>query len=876
MSERSSARAVRSDSPVADANVVELFPRRGIDRASRIDLLFESQVDRTPDALAVQSRGERESYAGLDARANRVAAALVSLGVTPDQPVGIMVDRTVDLLAAILGVLKAGGAYLPLDPDYPPARLAYMVADGGVSILIADRDLGDELGYCGTVVRVDSDLVRLSPSTRPGRLGCGHDLAYVIYTSGSSGAPKAVLVEHRTIVRFIQWSVDLLTPEEFAVSAAATSICFDPHVFEMLAPLCGGGSVLLKRSPLEPFLPGERPTLIGGVPSVMAAAVARGPVPSSVLVASTGGERLTDGLVKAMRAAGIPRILNQYGPTEATIAASAGWVEPGDEGADPSIGFPICGAVFTVVDAGGAEVEHGEVGDLRISGPVLARGYGGAAAHGERGFRVDPATGERYYSTGDVVRRREDGAYDYVGRVGDFIKLNGRRISPGEIEGALLRLDGIEAAAVTFGEDGNGRGRLIAHVVGSGGESITLRGLRAALSDWLPHAMLPTVLHVHKAFPTTLNNKIDRQALPGVPVRDAEPTAAEDYLPIMRAVSDIFSSELRCGEVGPDDDFFELGGDSLSAVAVALAVEDAVGRPVSPALLFHASTPRQLHEVLENERQEASRHVVELREGDGGPPIFCMPELFGRPMSFLTMARRMPPGQAVCGLTVGPLASSMMASPSMDVLARGYISAIRERCPAGPFRIVGFSFGGVFAQEVARRLHEAGETVSLVLLDASNRKAPIPPVPFGGWLFRSWTRNARALGVLRAGKRGMIRAGEFVRMLRGGYDRLMPDWIPAGDVELSRAHVEVELAHVPRPYAGRALVVTCREHSVPLMFRDMDGMLGWRHLLTGDVVHRVADTGHQEIVRTGYVDHLVGEMTEFFAGDVEISRRRRT
>lgn len=348
-------------------------------------------------------------------------------------------------------------------------------------------------------------------------------------------------------------------------------------------------------------------------------------------------------------------------------------------------------------------------------------------------------------------------------------------------------------------------------------------------------------------------------------VRGGAVVDPEDFLPIMRAAADLFTARLKVERVGPDDDFFDLGGGRVSAVWVARRLERVLGRPVPPALLFQARTPRAICAALEGEIQAGTSHLVDLREGGSEPAVFCMPEVYGRPMSFITLADRMPEGQPVIGLAVGPSADALIAERTMDVIAAAYVDAILERQPAGPYRLAGYSFGGMFAQEVAVRLRDLGHEVSLVIIDSGNRTARVDPLRLvwkgSGSLIRSFATERPRAAAAKAKRRLLL----LRSYLFGEREVVVPKWVPPADLELSIAHVEAWMAHRPRSFDGPTLIVVCRDQLGFNVFRNADGLIGWSGFLRGPIRRVVAHVGHQEVVREDYADRLASEMTRFFA-----------
>lgn len=477
---------------------------------TRLEALFAAQARRTPEAVAVLHAGAALTYAGLDAQAEAIAHRLRRLGAGPGTLVGVHLRRTPQMVAALLGVLKAGAAYLPLDPSYPAERLDYMLADSGAAVLLADSDVS-RLTYDGVVLdlRAPADPPPAAPLRRDApRDLAPEDLAYVLYTSGSTGRPKGVMLGH-TAVNLVAWARSTFTAGELARVAATTSICFDPSVFELFAPLCTGGAVVLKANALKPFAPDERPTLLNCVPSVLAELCRMEAIPDSVRVINVGGEPLKAALAQEVyRRSRVAAVYNHYGPTEATTCATVALVAP-DADADPPIGRPIAGAQLHLLDERGRPARPGQIGELHIGGPGLALGY----------LRRPELTAERFwhsewgrlYRTGDLGRWSDDGQLEFFGRVDAQVKVRGVRVELGEIEAGLLRLAGVENAAVVARPDALGRNRLVAFLQAP--PRPTLPQVRAALKAWLPEHMLPDQLVLLDALPLTLSGKVDRKAL---------------------------------------------------------------------------------------------------------------------------------------------------------------------------------------------------------------------------------------------------------------------------------------------------------------------------------------------------------------------------
>ncbi len=828
----------------------------------RLEAAFERQAQLFPNAIAIRHRSRSVRYAALDARANRIAHALRALDVGPETLVGLCMPRQPDMIAGILGILKAGGAYLPLDPAYPVARLSYMIEDSGAAVLLTDGSLPSGLNFQGATLSLADASKRLAglPATRPSAPGDARSLAYVIYTSGSTGQPKGVMLEH-TATAFVAWAAAEFPDGELACVAAASSICFDPSVFEIFAPLSTGGTVLLKETPIEPFARDERPTMLNTVPSVLAEMAEAGSIPDSVRVINIGGEKLSIGLVQALyRSSQTERIYNHYGPTEATTCTTVALVSP-TESCDPPLGRPICDAEIRIRREDGTDVEGTEEGEIHIAGPMLARGYVNDPVRTAERFLPDPQVrGARLYRTGDIARWGTKGI-EFIGRNGDFIKRNGFRIAPAEIEAALLRLPGVRQAAVAMAPDDQGRERLVAYLAGDELEDVQLPRLRQQLRVWLPGHMLPDRVHLEASLPLTLSDKIDRRALPAISAKRQSSDSA-DFPPIARAAAEIIAAELALAAVGPDDDFFELGGDSLHAVNVALRLEAVLGQPVSPALIAQASTPRLMHEILQHER---SAGFLTVLQGNGtAPPIYCLPDVYGRPLSFFSLARELAPDQPVYGLTIGPAADELIARPSLDLLMEGYIAAIRKHQRAGPYRIAGYSFSGRSAQELARRLHAEGEQVSLVLIDAPHAWSRHGIRTSATWAHQKWRQVRAKHGPWAAARRALGYRDSLKSYWLRQAPAALPSWVPAPDRLLAQRHLQAALRHEPRPFGGRSLLVMCKEQRGVNRLLNMDEMLGWRQMLTGPVERIETSVSHLNVVRAPYTTDLAQHIKNFW------------
>jgi amino acid adenylation domain-containing protein len=562
--------------------------------------LVATQAARTPEAVAVVCRGERLTYAELLRRSRQLANHLRSLGVANERPVGVCLERTPDLVAALLGILQAGGVYVPLDPTYPSERLAVLLEDcaqGFDAPLVVTREpLLERLGCLGGAVRaVCLDQEALTDESDP-RAGVLPDhLAYLIYTSGSTGRPKAVAVEHRNAVALVRWAAEVFPPEDLAGVLASTSINFDLSVFELFVPLALGGTVILADNALAlAALPeaGEV-RLVNTVPSAMAELIRLDALPPSVRTVNLAGEPLSPALVAEIERRPGVRVLDLYGPSEDTTYSTFAR-RRGEEPA--TIGRPLANGHANVLDHWQQPAPVGAAGEVWLGGAGLARGYLHRPELTAERFVPDPFSGVpggRLYRTGDLARFRPDGCLELLGRIDHQVKIRGFRVELGEIEAHLLAHRGVrEAAVLALGE--GGERRLVAWVAGEG------EGFRSHLAARLPAHMIPSAIGFLDALPRLPNGKVDRRALaalgsPGqAPGESFVPPATDDEI----RMAALWAEVLGIPRVGLHDDFFKLGGHSLLATRVVARLRRDFGVELPLRGLFQAPTVSRLLEAV--------------------------------------------------------------------------------------------------------------------------------------------------------------------------------------------------------------------------------------------------------------------------------------
>ncbi|MFF8805416.1 amino acid adenylation domain-containing protein [Streptomyces omiyaensis] len=576
---------------------------------------FAARVREHPGAVALVAGAEELTYAALDARVDRLARLLAARGVGPERFVGIALPRGTELVVALLAVLRAGGAYLPLDLEYPAERLEFMVRDARpvcvLTTLAAAPDAPDVPGTETLVLDSPDALSALADlagaPAAPLPAPDGAHPAYVIHTSGSTGRPKGVVIPHSALANFLRVQAHELAMAPGDGLVAVTTVSFDIAALELHVPLISGAAVVLAdrdtvRDPaaLAALVEAHRPAVMQATPSLWHALLEEGApralARTKVLV---GGEALPAALAERL-ARTAASVTNVYGPTEATVWATSSVLSP-DHTGTPDIGLPFWNTRAHVLDSALRPVPHGRPGELYLAGDQLARGYLGRPALTSERFVADPygPAGSRMYRTGDLVRRRPDGVVDFLGRADDQVKVRGFRIEPGEIETALTDRPEVDRAVVVVREDVPGSPLLVAYVTGAGGTAPDPAGLRTAAGERLPAHMVPSAVVVLDAFPLTANGKVDRRALPAPDLAGLATTTGRAPRDAREEiVAGAYADVLELASVGPGDDFFGLGGHSLLAARVAARLRAALGTDCGVRDVFEARTPAALAERL--------------------------------------------------------------------------------------------------------------------------------------------------------------------------------------------------------------------------------------------------------------------------------------
>ncbi|WP_069758816.1 non-ribosomal peptide synthetase [Streptomyces sp. LUP47B] len=679
--------------------------------------LWTAQATATPDAEAVRAGGTSLSYGELDARAERLAHRLTALGAGPERVVGIALPRTADLVVAVLAVLKSGAAYLPLDPAYPKDRLAYIVEDAGPVAVLVTADTAEVLPATTQLVLIGAEPAdhQEPPLQRP----LPGNLAYITYTSGSTGRPKGVLATHRNAVEFVEWTHRTFGRQALRKVLFSTSLNFDVSVFEIFAPLLCGGRIELVDNLLSLTASGTDAGLISGVPSVMAGLVAERPDAAPHTVA-LGGEPIPAQLREDLRDAfPTARLVNFYGPTEATIYATAWRSDEDTVQGSPPLGEPLARNRVHLLDQALRPVPDGIVGEIHLGGGGPARGYLGRPALTAERFVADPfgAPGERMYRTGDLAVRGRDGRLRFVGRADQQVKIRGFRVELGEIEAVLTAHPAVTEAAVTVRQNQRGDQQLVAYVAGDAAPD----RLREHLAGALPAHMVPATVVPLTALPRTASGKTDRTALPD-PSAPAETTGAprtphEDRLRAI--VAEVLA--LAPSSVGIHDSFFDLGGHSLLTPRLTARIRTDLGAELPLRAVFDTPTVAGLAQRLRGGTSGAAPldAVLPLRTRGGKEPLFCLPPASGLAWGFAGLARHLDAERPLYGLQSQGLIPGRPRADSLPTAVADHLARIREIQPEGPYHLLGYSMGGLVAYDVAVTLQKQGHDVALLaMLDA--------------------------------------------------------------------------------------------------------------------------------------------------------------
>lgn len=695
--------------------------QRTFPHSDSIQQFIEQQAELKPNAIALVWNKQRMTYRELNSRANQLAHYLGKFGAGPETLVGLCLERSIDLVVALLAILKSGSAYVPIDHQYPKERIRNILEDAEPALFLTQRKLLVDLPEQKAKVICLDKLDLSEESANNVESGVQpNNLAYVLFTSGSTGRPKGVAIEHRSVIAFIEWARTVFSEDDLNGVMFATSVCFDLSVFELFVTLSLGGKVILAENALElPKLPAANEiVLINVVPSATTELLRMNGIPRSVRILNSGGEALPQWLAeKVYKLSSVKKVYDLYGPTEDTVYSMIALRIVGGKG---HIGKPIANTQAYILDEHQQPTPFGVPGELYLGGAGLARGYWRRPEITAEKFVPNPFSetpGSRLYRTGDLARYLPDGNIEYLGRFDHQVKIRGFRIELGEIETVLRKHPNIREAVVVARENKSGEKQLVAYLSSAKENAPVVAELRDHAAKHLPDYMIPSVFMFLPALPLTPNGKVDRKALPAPEPGKAEKSFVPPRDPLEQQLAKIWEEIFNNGPVGVRDNFFESGGHSLLAVRLFMQIEKITGKNLPLATLFEAPTIEQLAGILKQKGWEPPwLCVVPIKPNGSRAPFYCVHGVGGNILEYLDLAKYMDADQPFYGIQAIGLTGKHPWHCTVEEMAAHYVKEICEFQPRGPYYLGGASFGGIVAFEMAQQLRAKGETVALLAL----------------------------------------------------------------------------------------------------------------------------------------------------------------
>jgi amino acid adenylation domain-containing protein len=831
--------------------------------------LVEAQAASTPNAVAVEHADQHLTYRELEQRAKQLAHFLRRRGVGIESRVGICLRRSLELPVALLAVLKAGGSCVPLDPAYPKERLAYMLEDSQTSLVLTQPGLLAEVtDFDAEIVTLDADWKSFAGESCE-NIGSGvkpENLAYVIYTSGSTGKPRGVLLSHLGLVNHNTAAVKLfgITPADRMAQFA--SISFDIAIEEIFPTWIAGATLVIREEDASlavgDFLRWvrERNVTALDLPTaywhelVGELSESNFRLPESLRIIIVGGEKASSAKLAAWRTVGSRvRWVNTYGPTETSVIVTA--FEPKSSEAIPPIlpiGRPIANTKIHILDRNLQPLPVGIPGDLYVSGPGLARGYLNRPEVTAEKFVRDPFSSDpdaRMYKTGDVARYLANGEIEFAGRTDDQVKIRGYRVELKEIESVLGTYAALREVVVVARENEAGEKNLVAYVVPSREQVPTGSELRAYLKQRLPHYMVPSAFVLLEAMPKTPNGKVDRRGMPAPKAADF--TEPNEYVAptddLEKQLTKIWATVLSKESIGIRDNFFDLGGHSLLAARLMHRIEQTLGQRLPLAALLQAPTIEQFAALLRQEGWSASwSSLVAIQPEGSRPPFFCVHGVGGNVVGFRDLTRHMGQDQPFYALQPQGLDGKRPCLTSIPEMAERYIREIRRVQPEGPYRIGGYSFGGLVAYEMAQQLRAQEQEVAfLALFDTYPGKTESRA---------SQMRNLSKIPLKEAAT-FLVKKGSFVLMtLR---KRLELQMLPRPLRNVRQACAKAAGEYEVQPYEGQVTLFRVKEKSVGSL---NDPYAIWWRVAAGGVDLREISGDHLSLLKEPQVRLLAEEL----------------
>jgi len=861
------------------AELLDLYNRTesAYPRDQTVPELISLQAQRTPEAIAVivpaGERGARQiTYRGLDLQSNHLAHRLRSFGIGRHSLVGVCLDRSIDMVVALIGVLKAGAAYVPMDPHLPKDRLTFMIEDAKLSLILSEEKFQHLVpaGVNAFFLDRDADQLQESSNLPPENTASPEDAMYVIYTSGSTGRPKGVQIMHRSVVNLLE-SVRHepgLTADDRLLSV--TTLSFDIAALEIYLPLITGACVLLvgravaaDGRALAQLMEASNATVMQATPVTWRMLLEAGWNGKRSLRMWCGGEALPRELAARLLSTG-SELWNLYGPTETTIWSTVHRVT--DNESPIPIGKPIANTQIYLLDDHRQLVPKGVSGELCIGGDGLACGYLNRPELSAEKFIPHPfIPGARLYRTGDLARWSSNGNLEFLGRLDHQVKIRGLRIELEEIEHVLRQHSTVQDVVVTTTSADSGKIALAAYIVPRKGvELSSFQGeFRSYLASRIPEYMVPSTFTALETLPLTANGKVDRKALPA-PVRKVERAVAPRNF-VETQLLTIWQQVLQLHGIGIRDNFFNLGGNSLTAMKLLAQMEKVFGRlPVS--WLFEAPTVEQMAAKLTDAGIKRSwRSLVAIQPHGEKPPLFLVPGGIGNPLTSTNFALSLPPDQPVYGLQFVGLDGSRPPLKTVEEIASHFVSEIQSIQREGPYHVGGHCLGGVIAFEMAQQLTAKGHEVAVVtMIDSFPPSVYRPPLPY--------TIRLRQVSIVvqKLGRFCRFSTAEKMARLRQKIrdGRTLGDQLSSErhlnklDQLMWEANTNAIRNYQPKPYKGKVVLILCDGGTL----RDTDPRLEWVALSGADPeIHRLDVPDHNLLVEHPWVSMLAADLQRTLA-----------
>jgi amino acid adenylation domain-containing protein len=890
-----------------------------------IHQLFEDQVEKTPNALAVLFKEQQLTYQELNERANQFAAYLQELGVEPETLVGIFVERSLEMIVANLAILKAGGAYLPLDSTYPQERLDYIIQDAQISLILTQNHLQAKISSCVTVsqnkiqiIPLDSNLPS-TPTSLQSHKPNPSNLAYVIYTSGSTGKPKGVEIPHRALVNFAQAAVQEYEITQSDRILQFASISFDASIEEIYPCLIAGGTLVLRSEEMSysPSLLLEKscdygitildlPTAFWHLLTAELANNLQLQLPPSIRLVIIGGEAVNPKQVTIWnRLVETCQLINTYGPTETTVVATSYKIPHQlDHLSTIPIGRPLPNLQTYILDQNLHPVPVGVPGEIYIGGAGLARGYLNRPELTAEKFVVNPfAQGQKskLYKTGDLARylatlkdtASHNAKIEYLGRIDNQVKIRGFRIELGEIEATITLHQNIHQTVVIAKEDNSGDKRLVAYIVPHPEQTVTTEEIRGFLKEKLPQYMIPSTFIFIEALPLTTNGKIDHRALPAPEQARSEPeetfVAPRNQLELQLAT--IWQNVLGIQNIGIHDNFFDLGGQSLLAVRLFAEIHKSFNQKLTLSTILQASTIEQLAKAIsQKEYLPDSSYLVPIQPHGSKIPFFCIHGAQGEVLFLKSLANHLSRDQPFYAIRSPGQNGETAPLTCIEEMAKLYIKEIKTIQPQGPYLLGGYSFGGLVAFEMARQFKEQGQEVSLLALLDCYAPESLKYLPLHNRFLQHF-RNFLSIGpdyffnkfktlrtriMYRLLKDETMKNNYFHHLTSTKYFYNLINEFPNYTVEdlklwenLYKANLQASSNYIPSVYAGKITIFRVKTDPTKNFYQPV-AKCGWSELSNQEIEVYDCTGDHYTFIEEPHVQSLARQLQSCLVSATEL------